>query len=173
MKKIDQKGQILIFVSLGFVLLGLFVGMVLDFGRGYLERARISRTVDAMALAAARALLGSSAASFEDAAVAAGCGAASMNGVTFSSCTRTSPLGPPSNPASTDPVGCTAGAGAVNDSLCFVSKNVTGVGTINFVQVSGRSSIPTTFLRLLTFVGAGDYTTLPLMAAAQRGPDRT
>jgi hypothetical protein len=172
MKKINQRGQILIFVSLGFVMLGLFVGMAIDFGRGYLEKARMSRTVDAVALAAARALLGSSAPSYEAAAVAAGCGAASMNGVTVSSCGETAPLGPVSNPASTDPVGCTAGSGAVNVSLCFVSKNVPGGGTMNFVQVSGRSSVPTTFLRLLTFVGAGDYTTLPVAAVAEGGPDR-
>jgi Flp pilus assembly protein TadG len=166
MKKINQRGQILIFVTLGFVMLGLFVGMAIDFGRGYLERARISRTVDAVALAAARALLGSSAPSYEDAAVEAGCGAASMNGVTSSSCTRTSPVDP-----SGRPVGCTPGTGAVV-SICFVSMGVTGGGTMNFVQVSGRSSVPTTFLRLLTFVGAGDYTTLPVAAVAEGGPDR-
>jgi Flp pilus assembly protein TadG len=166
MKKINQRGQILIFVTLGFVMLGLFVGMAIDFGRGYLERARISRTVDAVALAAARALLGSSAPSYEDAAVKAGCGAASMNGVTSSSCTRTSPVDP-----SGRPVGCTPGTGAVV-SICFVSMGVTGGGTMNFVQVSGRSSVPTTFLRLLTFVGAGDYTTLPVAAVAEGGPDR-
>ena len=50
------KGQVLIFVTLAFVVLGLFVGLAVDAGRGYLVRARLSKMVDAAALAGARDL---------------------------------------------------------------------------------------------------------------------
>ena len=56
MRKLNQKGSILIFVTLAFALLGTFIGFAVDFGRAYLQKARISRLVDGAALAAAKAL---------------------------------------------------------------------------------------------------------------------
>ena len=58
MRKLNQKGSILIFLTLAFALLGTFIGFAVDFGRAYLQKARISRLVDAAALAAAKALKG-------------------------------------------------------------------------------------------------------------------
>ena len=46
MRKLNQKGSVLIFLTLAFALLGTFVGFAVDFGRAYLEKARISRLVD-------------------------------------------------------------------------------------------------------------------------------
>ena len=74
----NDKGYALIFVTLSFVLLGLFVGLATDGGRGFLLRAELERTVDAAAIAGA-ARLGTGGIS---AAQAAACDAAGMNGVT-------------------------------------------------------------------------------------------
>lgn len=54
--KLNEKGQALIFIALAFVVLGLFMGMSIDLGRGYLLRARLSRVIDAASLAGARNL---------------------------------------------------------------------------------------------------------------------
>ena len=54
MRKLNQKGSVLIFLTLAFALLGTFIGFAADFGRAYLEKARISRLVDGAALAAAK-----------------------------------------------------------------------------------------------------------------------
>ncbi len=56
MKKLlsDTKGQFIIFVTLAFVLLGLFVGLAVDAGRAYLLRGRLSRLVDSVSMAGAR-----------------------------------------------------------------------------------------------------------------------
>ena len=50
MRKLNQKGSVLIFFTLAFALLGTFIGLAVDFGRAYLEKARISRLVDGAAL---------------------------------------------------------------------------------------------------------------------------
>ncbi|HEY7320606.1 MAG TPA: vWA domain-containing protein [Candidatus Binatia bacterium] len=78
MKNLNEKGYALIFVTLSFVILGLFVGLATDGGRGFLLRAELERTVDAAAIAGA-AQLGTGGIS---AAQAAACDAAGMNGVT-------------------------------------------------------------------------------------------
>ncbi len=78
MKKLNEKGYVLIFVTLAFVILGLFVGMATDGGRGFLLRAELERTVDAAAVAGAARL----ATGGLTAAQAAACDAAGMNGVT-------------------------------------------------------------------------------------------
>jgi hypothetical protein len=77
MKKLNEKGYALIFVTLAFVILGLFVGMATDGGRGFLLRAELERTVDAAAVAGAARL----ATGGLTAAQAAACDAAGMNGV--------------------------------------------------------------------------------------------
>ena len=53
----NQRGQLLIFIALSFVVLGMFVGLAVDGGVGYLTHSRLQRTVDAAALAGASRLL--------------------------------------------------------------------------------------------------------------------
>jgi hypothetical protein len=78
MKKLNEKGYAIIFVTLAFVIIGLFVGFATDGGRGFLLRSELERTVDAAAVAgAARFATGGL-----SAAQAAACDAAGMNGVT-------------------------------------------------------------------------------------------
>ena len=71
----NQRGQLLIVVALSLVMLGLFVGLALDGGVGYLTRARLQITVDAAALAGARELLFG-----EDRAIKAACDLVAVNG---------------------------------------------------------------------------------------------
>jgi hypothetical protein len=165
MKKINQKGQILIVVTVFFALLGVFVGIAVDFARAFLERARLSRNVDAAALAAAKTLKGQVA--FEDAAVKAGCGAVSMNGVTSSRCGRTAPAN------GGNPPGCSQTTTGPDVAICFVSRAVSGGGPpMQFVQVTGRTTVPTTFLRLLSLLSPGNFSTLNVRISAEAGPER-
>jgi Flp pilus assembly protein TadG len=77
MKRLDEKGYVLVFTTLMFALLMFFVGFATDGGRAYLLRAELTRTVDGAAVAAAsRINLGLPAA--ENAA----CESARMNGMT-------------------------------------------------------------------------------------------
>ena len=78
MRKLNQKGSVLIFLTLAFALLGTFIGFAVDFGRAYLQKARVSRLVDGAALAAAKVLKGQ--ASYEDVATRAACDSMEMNG---------------------------------------------------------------------------------------------
>lgn len=52
----SEHGAILLMVALGMVVILGMTGLALDLGRGYLERARLSRAVDAGVLAGARSL---------------------------------------------------------------------------------------------------------------------
>ena len=78
MRKLNQKGSVLVFFTLAFALLGTFIGFAVDFGRAYLQKARISRLVDGAALAAAKALKGQ--VGIEDEATKAACDSMEMNG---------------------------------------------------------------------------------------------
>jgi Putative Flp pilus-assembly TadE/G-like len=77
MNNLNEKGHVMIFITLAFVILGFFVGLATDGGRGYLLRAELTRTVDAAAIAAASRITTGGISAAEDAA----CDAASMNGV--------------------------------------------------------------------------------------------
>ncbi|MGH7828840.1 MAG: VWA domain-containing protein, partial [Candidatus Binatia bacterium] len=145
-KKMDQKGQVLIFVSLAFILLGLMAGLGIDLGRGYLMKAQLMRTADAAALAGAKALKGQ--ADFEDEAIVAACDAAEMNGLT-----------------------CGQGNG-FDVSVSFVDKDVEGGPPMRFIEISASAAIPTTLLRLLNLVSVGDFSTLGVSAFSQGGPER-
>jgi hypothetical protein len=145
MKKLNEKGQILILVTIGFVLLGIFTGLVIDMGRGYLMNARLQRVVDAASIAAANALKGQVA--NQALAEKAARDAAEMNGFTC----------------------CSAGSDLLID---YVPKNVGGGADVLFVQITGNSSVPTTFSRLLNLVSAGDFNTLAVAAFAEAGPER-
>jgi Flp pilus assembly protein TadG len=73
----DQRGQVLIFITLAFVLLGLFVGLAIDGGRAYLVKADLARKIDPAALAAAAAYKTGGLAE----ATKAACNSARMNGL--------------------------------------------------------------------------------------------
>ncbi len=90
MRKLNQRGSFLVFLTLGFALLGTFIGFAVDFGRAYLEKARVSRLIDGAALAAAKVLKGQ--VGFENDATRAACDSMLMNGaqVTMSSATTCS-----------------------------------------------------------------------------------
>jgi hypothetical protein len=79
---LNEKGQVLIFVTLAFVILGMFIGLAVDGGRAYLMRERLRSIIDAAALAGAKAMAGP--ANLSDAltaATAAACDSAKVNGL--------------------------------------------------------------------------------------------
>ena len=52
----DERGAILVFVAVSLVGIIGVSGLAIDLGRGYVTKVRLSRAVDAAALAAARSL---------------------------------------------------------------------------------------------------------------------
>ena len=83
----NEKGQVLIFVSLAFVVLGMFIGLAVDGGRAYLMRERLRSIVDAAALAGAKAMAGpTDLGAAEDAARQAACDSAKVNGLDAGAC---------------------------------------------------------------------------------------
>lgn len=83
----NERGQALIFITLAFVILGMFIGFAVDGGRGYLMRERLRKIVDAAALAGAKALAavpegGDAFAAARDAA----CDSAAVNGLDKEQC---------------------------------------------------------------------------------------
>lgn len=72
----DRRGAVLLFVAVGMVGCLLAAGLALDLGVGYLEKAQISRAVDAAALAGARSIRKG-----EDVARARALAVASANGL--------------------------------------------------------------------------------------------
>jgi uncharacterized protein YegL len=144
----------MIFLTLAFALLGTFVGFAVDFGRAYLEKARMSRLVDAAALSAAKTLKGQS--GFEDEATRAACDSMEMNGapvvMSGTSCVST-------NSNATYPVS-------------FFDAPVQGGPPIRHVRVEGHDPMPTTFLRFLGWMVPGDFSKIDVAAAAEAGPER-
>jgi hypothetical protein len=145
MRRLNERGQILVLVTLGFVLLGIFTGLAIDMGRGYLENARLQRVVDAASIAAANVLRGQVA--NQGAATTAAEDAARMNGYTC--CSPTADL-----------------------NVDFVARSVQGGPPMQFVQITGRSVVPTTFSRLLNLVASGGFDNLNVGAFAEAGPER-
>lgn len=83
----NEHGQALIFITLAFVVLGMFVGLAVDGGRGYLMRERLRKIVDAAALAGAKALAAVPEGEDPlDAAKKAACDSAAVNGVNRDDC---------------------------------------------------------------------------------------
>jgi Flp pilus assembly protein TadG len=156
MRRLNQKGSIIIFVTLSFALLGTFVGFAVDFGRAYLEKARISKLVDAAALAAAKALKGQT--GFEDEATKAACDSMLMNGAPVEM---------------TGTGACAAVAGTpMTFTVNFFDAPVAGGPPIRHVAVTGTEPMPTTFLRFLGWMTPGDFSTLNVAATAQAAPER-
>jgi hypothetical protein len=156
MRKLNQGGSMLVFMTLGFALLGTFVGFALDFGRAYVEKARISRLVDGAALAAAKVLKGQ--AGYEDEATRAACDSMVMNGAKV---------------AMSGAGACTGIAGSnISVAVSFFDAPAPGGPPITNVQVTGTEPVATTFLRLLGFLTPGDFSTINVAAIAQAGPER-
>ncbi|HUK42398.1 MAG TPA: VWA domain-containing protein [Candidatus Acidoferrales bacterium] len=156
MRKLNQKGSMLVFMTVGFALLGTFVGFALDFGRAYVEKARISRLVDGAALAAAKVLKGQP--GYEDEATRAACDSMVMNGAKV---------------AMSGAGACAGVAGSnINVAISFFDAPAPGGPAITNVQVTGTEPVPTTFLRFLGFLTPGDFSTINVAAIAQAGPER-
>ena len=156
MRKLNQKGSFMIWFTLAFALLGTFVGFALDFGRAYLEKARIARLVDGAAIVAAKIVQGQ--VGNQDAATRAACDSMTMNGapVVMSGSTT-----------------CTATVGApFTAAVSYIQKAVAGGPPMVHVQVTGTEPVPTTFLRFLGWMVPGDYSTINVAAVAQAAPER-
>jgi Flp pilus assembly protein TadG len=156
MRKLNQKGSVLIFLTLSFALLGTFIGFALDFGRAYLEKARVARLVDGAALAAAKALKGQ--VGLQDAATRAACDSMTMDGasVVFSGGNT-----------------CAGTTGStLSVSVNYVQHPAPGGVNIWYVQVQGNEPVATTFLRFLGWLTPGDYSTVNVSAMAEAGPER-
>jgi Flp pilus assembly protein TadG len=156
MQKLNQRGSILIFLTLSFALLGTFIGFAVDFGRAYLQKARISRLVDAASLAAAKALQGQT--GFEDEATRAACDSMVANGA-------------PVVMSGTGACQATTGA-PFTVAVSFFDAPVAGGPPIRHVAVTGTEPMPTTFLRFLGWMAPGDFSTLNVAATAQAAPER-
>ncbi len=156
MSKLHQKGSVIVFLTLGFALLGTFIGFGLDFGRAYLEKARVSRLVDGAALAAAKALKGQ--VGLESQATRAACDSMLMNGAKVV-------YGGGNN--------CTAAHGSkISVAVNFFDRVVGGGAPIRFVKVQGSEPVNTTFLRFLGSMIPGDFSTININTVAEAGPER-
>ena len=156
MRKLNQKGSLIIMLTLVLALVGTFIGFALDFGRAYLEKARVSRLIDAAALAGAKILKGQ--AGLESEATQAACDSMKMNGaqVTMSS-----------------PTTCSTVSGApITTTVSFFDSTVAGGPPLRYVRVTGTEPVPTTFLRFLGWMAPGNYSTINVGAQAEAGPER-
>lgn len=155
MRKLNQRGSVLIFLTLAFALLGTFIGFAVDFGRAYLQKARISRLVDGAALAAAKVLKGQ--ASYEDIATRAACDSMEINGAKVAMAGGNT---------------CEATTTNLTVTLEFPDLVVQGGPPIKSVLVTGIEPMPTTFLKFLGWMVPGDFSTINVRAQAQAGPER-
>ncbi len=156
MLKLNQKGSFIIMFTLSFALLGTFIGFTTDFGRSYLQKARINRLVDGAAMAAAKVLQGQ--VGLEAQATRAACDSMVMNGAPV---------------VMTGTGKCEATQGApFTVQLDFLDIAVAGGPPMRHVQVTGTEPVPTTFLRFLGWMVPGDYSTINVAATAQAAPER-
>jgi hypothetical protein len=156
MRKLNQKGSVLIFLTIGFALLATFVGFALDFGRGYLEKARIARLIDGASLAAAKALKGQS--GLENQATRAACDSMQMNGAAV---------------IFTGGNTCVENTGApLKVTVEYFDVPVKGGPAMRHVRITATKPVPTTFLNFLGWLVPGDYSTLNVVARAEAGPER-
>jgi Flp pilus assembly protein TadG len=156
MRKLNQKGSFMIWFTLSFALLGTFIGFALDFGRAYLEKARVARLVDGAAIVAAKVVKGQ--VGNEAAATRAACDSMTMNGapVVMSSSTT-----------------CTATTGApFTATVEYFDAPVQGGPPITHVRITGTEPVPTTFLRFLGWMVPGNYSTINVAAVAEAAPER-
>ncbi len=155
MRKLNQRGSFIVWFTVSFALLGTFIGFALDFGRSYLEKARINRLVDAASLAAAKVVKGQ-AALIND-AVRAACDSMTMNGA----------------PVVMSGNACTTTNGApMTAEVEFFDLPVSGGPPVKGVRVTATEPVSTTFLRFLGWIVPGDYSTINVVARAEAGPER-
>jgi len=144
----SQDGQVVAFVALTLVLLGLLVGLAVDSGRAYLLQARLSRLVDAVALAGAKAMQGITTL---DEAIAKGtasaCNAAAVNGY--------------------DPAKCGAGGPMVFVTIGDVE---TPDGSVRGITVSASDTMTTSFMSLGTLIGCTTCSSVTVAATASAVP---
>ena len=149
---LNEKGQVIIFVTLAFVILGLFVGLAVDGGRAYLMHQRLRKVVDAAALAGAKAMAGPTDPNEAlNAARIAACDSAKLNGI------------------------------ASGDSECGQSGTVLTVWigdvtnpdgtTQQGVIVRGANTSSTFFMRLGGLIGCESCTSINVEATGQAAPD--
>jgi hypothetical protein len=134
MKQINDRGQILIYFTLSFVLLGLFIGLAIDGGRAYLLKAQLARKVDPAALAAASRINSGGI----GAATAAACNAALMNGMNCAdlTITQTTVTDPAGNPVD----GVQVSASAIMPTTFMRLGNLIGCGPVcNAITVSAAA----------------------------------
>ena len=156
MRKLNQKGSFIIWFTLSFALLGTFIGFAVDFGRAYLQKARIARLVDAAAIVAAKVVQGQT--GNEAAATMAACDSMTMNGAPVVMINATT---------------CAATQGApFTANIEYYDAPVQGGPPIRHVRVTGNEPVSTTFLRFLGWMVPGDYSTINVAAIAEAAPER-
>jgi len=156
MSKLNQRGSFIVWFTLSFALIGTFIGFALDFGRAYLEKARIARLVDAASLAAAKVVKGQAA--YINDATRAACDSMAMNGASVVMSGGNT---------------CTATQGAaITANLEFFDLPVPGGPPVKAVRVTGTEPMPTTFLRFLGWMAPGDFSKINIVARAEAGPER-
>jgi hypothetical protein len=156
MRKLNQRGSFIIWFTLAFALLGTFVGFALDFGRAYLEKARLARLVDAASIAAAKIVKGQAA--FINDATRAACDSMAMNGA---------------HVVMNGGNNCSATQGApMTAQVEFFDLPVLGGPAVKAVRVTATEPMPTTFLRFLGWMVPGDYSKIDVVARAEAGPER-
>ena len=134
MKKLNEKGQVIIFTTLSFVVLGFFVGMATDGGRGFLLKSELTRTVDAAAIAAASRIKTGGLPAAEDAA----CDAARMNGGI--DCTNLVVTQVTVNDASGNPKDAVQVDGTASTPTIFVRLgNLMGCGNCDVINVQASA----------------------------------
>ena len=136
------KGQVLIFVTLAFVVLGLLIGLAVDGGRAYLVRSRLSKVVDAAALAAAASDISSFAKAVDRA-----CDSAKVNG--FPNC----------------------GTSASNQvQVKNIASSSSTCPTPPCVEVTATQLMDTSFIRLGVLIGCTSCKNLTIAAAGTAVP---
>ena len=133
-KKLNEKGQVIIFTTLAFVVLGFFVGMATDGGRGFLLKAELVRSVDAAAIAAASRI----ATGGLSAATNAACDAARMNGVT--NCSNLVVTQVTVNDAGGNPKNAVQVSGTASTPTIFIRLgNLMGCGNCDVINVAASA----------------------------------
>ena len=156
MLKLNQRGSFIIWLTLAFALIGTFIGFALDFGRAYLEKARMARLVDAASIAAAKVVKGQSA--FINDATRAACDSMAMNGAPVVMSGGNS---------------CAATQGApMTATIEFFDLVVSGGPPVKAVRVTATEPVPTTFLRFIGWMAPGDYSKIDVKVVAEAGPER-
>jgi hypothetical protein len=154
-RKLNQKGSFIVMLALAFALLGSFIGFALDLGRAYLQKARLTRLVDAASLAAAKIVKGQAA--FINDATRAACDSMMMNGA----------------PVVMNGNSCIASQGKpMTATVEFFDLPVPGGPAVKAVRVTADEQMPTTFIRFLGWLVPGDYTKVNVHARAEAGPER-